>query len=48
MLISKNAKDLSKIPFFETKFDLEYKAFSNAISNADVTALQVLNLEENV
>ena len=46
MLISKYAKDLSKIPFFENEFYLEYKAFSNAISNADVTALQVLNLEE--
>ena len=46
MLIGKYTKDLSKIPFFENEFYLEYKAFSNAISNADMSALQVLNLEE--
>ena len=46
MLIAKYAKDLSKIPFFENEFYLDYKACSNAISNADMTALQVLNLEE--
>ncbi len=46
MLISKYTTDLTKIPFFENEFYQEYKAFSNAISNADMTALQMLNLEE--
>ncbi len=46
MLIVKYPTDLTKIPFYENEFFNEYKAFSNAISNADMGALEVLNLEE--
>jgi len=42
----KSPTDLTKISFFENEFYAEYKAFSNAISNADINALVRLNLEE--
>ena len=46
MRITKSPTDLTKISFFDNEYFAEYKAFSNAISNADITSLVALNLEE--